>query len=96
MSSRIQLVFNAESLHGVGVATMDVVCATGVPVSAVAEGAGVDVIACAIGDGVSVGMGSGVGCWLQAERINKINPMNWNFFIRSFLWKYCGVDFSTV
>ena len=37
-SSRVQFVFNAESLHAVGVPIMDVVCATGVPT--VAEGTG--------------------------------------------------------
>jgi len=92
-SSRVQFVFNAESLHVVGVPIMGVVCATGV--STVTEGTAVevDVITCTGGDGVNVGAGSGVGCGLQAERINKINPMNWNFFTRIFLWKYCEVDY---
>jgi len=93
-SSRIQFVFSAESAHAVGVPAMDVVCTAGVP--AVAEGAAVAVdvvITCAVGGGVNVGMGSGVGCGLQAERINRINPIYRNFFIRVFLWKYCGVDY---
>jgi hypothetical protein len=91
-SSRIQFTFNAESLHAVGVPAIDVVCAAGV--SAVTEGTtAVDVIACTVGAGVNVGMGSGVGSGLQAERINKINPMYWNFFIRIFLGEYCIVDY---
>jgi hypothetical protein len=92
-SSRFQSVISAESLQAVGVAAMDVVCATGV--SAVTEGmtVAVVVITCAGGDGVNVGLGSGVGCGLQAERINKINPMNWNFLTRIFLWKCRGVDY---
>jgi len=59
----------------------------------VTEGTAVDVITCRVGDGVNVGIGNGVGCGLQAERINKINPMNWNFFTRIFLWKFRGVDY---
>jgi hypothetical protein len=49
--------------------------------------------ACTVGDGVNVMIGNGVDCGLQAERINKINPMNWNFFISIFLWKYREVDY---
>jgi hypothetical protein len=59
----------------------------------VAKVTGVDVRARTVTVGVNVGIGNGVGCGLQAERINKINPMNWNFFIRIFLWKYCRVDY---
>jgi len=82
-SSRVQAVFSAESLQAVGVAAMDVICAVGG--SAVTEGAGVDVLACTVGVDVNVGTASGVGCGLQAERIIKIHPMIWNFFIRVFL-----------
>jgi hypothetical protein len=57
------------------------------------EGTAVDVITCTVGDDVNIGMGNGVGCGLQAERINKINPMNWNFFIRIFLWNMGEVDY---
>jgi hypothetical protein len=72
---------------------MDVVCAVGV--SAVAEGltVAVDVITRMVGGGVNVGIGSGVGRGLQAERINKTNPMYWNLFIHVFLWKYRGVNY---
>ena len=58
-----------------------------------AKDTGVDIRACTVGIGVKVGIGNGVGCGLQAERINKINPMNWKFFTRLFLWKYCEVDY---
>jgi hypothetical protein len=75
-------------MHTVGVPVVDVASAAGV--STVAEGTAVDVITCTVGDGVNVGIGNGVSCGLQAERINKINPMYWNFFICIFLWKYYG------
>jgi hypothetical protein len=77
-SSRVQSIFNAESTHTVGVSVMDA------GVASVIEGAAVGVITCTVGDGINVGASGGVGCGLQAERINKINPMNWNFFIRYF------------
>ncbi len=74
MSSRVQFVISAESLQAIGVSVVDVDCAAGVP--SVTEGAGVEVTASTIGDGVSVGTGDGVGCGLQAERINTIDPIN--------------------